>query len=571
MSQIKNIIFLQLIKKYQFLIFFIFITTFLVIFYFTILIYFNNLIQNYNFVDEVPNAQTIITNNNNNYFHSFLTNNYKNYGIYNLRKDNQSSFNGNINHLLNYNNDNLKISAWKNEIVNAQLILIKKDAKQILNNLTVVSMANSQINIETRWTNFVDAYDNHNNITLTSFHQRISDCIGENCTTVYQWNNYQLLPIWIIIHPKNTINSGNYLINFFIKINNNIVAHHIINLKILNHTLPNLKDQNYANLDLWQNCNSILNYYQPLTNESIIINNASYWKYLDPYLKHLTSIGQSYFHFDATPFLKVNVINNTWNFNFQPSLKIDEYLKKILNYGFKSLILRDPILRYNDFKNKMVNNFNLTHLTKDQFLTGYKQYQTFFYNYFKNNTWFIGSNRPKIFLIFDEVSPSILQETINKFKQLPGNKKIFYLACDINYRFWSNNILKILMNFNKISISYSYLTFLDSKSYQKVINFIDLRSQAKKETSIYSCTGDYPGNFIKSEPFESAIIPLYGLKAHIHNFLRWSYSNWPKTWSVTNDDKIKLADDPNLHFESGDYYLVYPLTSNNKVSLSPRM
>ncbi|MFA9414438.1 glycoside hydrolase domain-containing protein, partial [Streptococcus sp. E29BA] len=80
-------------------------------------------------------------------------------------------------------------------------------------------------------------------------------------------------------------------------------------------------------------------------------------------------------------------------------------------------------------------------------------------------------------------------------------------------------------------------------------------------TTIYTATGEKPGNFSLSAPGESYWTMLYAYAVGGQGFLRWAYDSW-----VENP----LEDATHNAFETGDPFLVYPdlKTSANPVSKS---
>ena len=45
-------------------------------------------------------------------------------------------------------------------------------------------------------------------------------------------------------------------------------------------------------------------------------------------------------------------------------------------------------------------------------------------------------------------------------------------------------------------------------------------------TTIYTCTGDYPGNFTISDPADNNWVIWYTLTQNTNGFMRWAWDNW---------------------------------------------
>lgn len=97
-------------------------------------------------------------------------------------------------------------------------------------------------------------------------------------------------------------------------------------------------------------------------------------------------------------------------------------------------------------------------------------------------------------------------------------------------------------------IEYASVAFIEyEKDREKFIEFRNERRKNNQVTTLYSCTGHKPGNFVLSEFGETYITLVQSFVAD--GFLRWAYDAW-----VQNP----LVDVTHEFFEPGDCFLIYP-------------
>ncbi len=76
------------------------------------------------------------------------------------------------------------------------------------------------------------------------------------------------------------------------------------------------------------------------------------------------------------------------------------------------------------------------------------------------------------------------------------------------------------------------------------------------QSSWYTCTGTYPGNFGNSRPAESAFIGWYSARLKADGYVRWAVDSWNDNPTQTTDHKV---------YETGDTFQIYPGDSDAKV------
>ena len=88
----------------------------------------------------------------------------------------------------------------------------------------------------------------------------------------------------------------------------------------------------------------------------------------------------------------------------------------------------------------------------------------------------------------------------------------------------------------------------------------DARAAKGFTTTIYNCTGNYPGNFMISDPGDNYWAMWYAMSSHADGFMRWAWDNW------TND---MFGNATYRYWEPGDGWYIYPLESADDLAGNP--
>ncbi|MDO4436374.1 MAG: DUF4091 domain-containing protein [Coriobacteriaceae bacterium] len=80
--------------------------------------------------------------------------------------------------------------------------------------------------------------------------------------------------------------------------------------------------------------------------------------------------------------------------------------------------------------------------------------------------------------------------------------------------------------------------------------FVDARREKGLETTMYTCTGDYPNSSQQADPGDTYWSALYSQTLHTDGYLRWALDAW------TND---MYGDTTFNNWEPGDPWFIYPL------------
>ncbi len=91
---------------------------------------------------------------------------------------------------------------------------------------------------------------------------------------------------------------------------------------------------------------------------------------------------------------------------------------------------------------------------------------------------------------------------------------------------------------------------LSSWSMDEWYAFVDSRREQGLETTMYTCTGDYPNSSQQADPGDTYWSALYSQALHTDGYLRWALDAW------TND---MYGDTTFINWEPGDPWFIYPL------------
>ncbi|MGL5226842.1 MAG: DUF4091 domain-containing protein, partial [Bacteroidales bacterium] len=89
----------------------------------------------------------------------------------------------------------------------------------------------------------------------------------------------------------------------------------------------------------------------------------------------------------------------------------------------------------------------------------------------------------------------------------------------------------------------------DKWSDKEFADWASNRRDKGLQSTWYTCTGTYPGNFGNSRPAESLFIGWYTAAIGADGYLRWAVDSWNDNPTVTTDHKV---------YETGDTFQVYP-------------
>ena len=158
------------------------------------------------------------------------------------------------------------------------------------------------------------------------------------------------------------------------------------------------------------------------------------------------------------------------------------------------------------------------------------------------------------YIAMDEKHPEYLEHVLNLLNSHPNKEgNTFKSTCYFNY---SPLKYDFLDEIEDISLAESILQE-DPKGMQKLAKE---RSEKGLQTTMYTCTFQYPNSFTFSELDESTWTILYAYANNMNGFIRWAYDAFTEDPFITTDNDL---------YESGDTLIVYP-GKNNQVYTSTR-
>lgn len=117
------------------------------------------------------------------------------------------------------------------------------------------------------------------------------------------------------------------------------------------------------------------------------------------------------------------------------------------------------------------------------------------------------------------------------------------------------NILSLSDKIDDISVQTSH-----TRPIENFRKLCDERAAKGLVTTVYNCTGNYPGNFMISDPGDNYWVTWYAMSSHADGFMRWAWDNW------TND---MFGNATYRYWEPGDGWYIYPLEKASDLAENP--
>lgn len=144
----------------------------------------------------------------------------------------------------------------------------------------------------------------------------------------------------------------------------------------------------------------------------------------------------------------------------------------------------------------------------------------------------------------DERSMEQLEPAVELIESIVDEKGVgFKIASAFNYS--DQKDYSFTDKIDDISINLAYV----SNTSEKMRNMAAHRRELGLYTTIYTCTGNYPGNFTISDPADNNWTMWYTLAHDTDGFLRWAWDNWVEDAMI--DVSYKW-------WEPGDGWFIYP-------------
>lgn len=178
------------------------------------------------------------------------------------------------------------------------------------------------------------------------------------------------------------------------------------------------------------------------------------------------------------------------------------------------------------------------------------QFMSKFVPVLEKNGWF-----EKTRIGVDERGLKNIPHVLNVIKKYASNGKTLGVSAAANQEHsFDDELCVIAMHGGTVRI------VNDKWSDKEFSNWASERRKKGLQSTWYTCTGTYPGNFGNSRPAESLFIGWYTAAIGADGYLRWAVDSWNDNPTETTDHKV---------FETGDTFQVYP-GDRNAVNPSAR-
>lgn len=149
----------------------------------------------------------------------------------------------------------------------------------------------------------------------------------------------------------------------------------------------------------------------------------------------------------------------------------------------------------------------------------------------------------------DERSMEQLEPAVELIESIVDENGVsFKIASAFNYS--DQTDYNFTDKIDDISINLAYV----SNTSEKMRNMAEHRRELGLYTTIYTCTGNYPGNFTISDPADNNWTMWYTLAHDTDGFLRWAWDNWVE--DTMTDVSYKW-------WEPGDGWFIYPVEKDD--------
>lgn len=153
------------------------------------------------------------------------------------------------------------------------------------------------------------------------------------------------------------------------------------------------------------------------------------------------------------------------------------------------------------------------------------------------------------YISMDERSMSQLEPAVELIESIVDEDGTsFMISSAFNYS--SQADYTFMDKLDDISINLGYI----SNSSDSLRDLAEHRKELGLTTTIYTCTGNYPGNFTISDPADNYWVMWYSLTHNTDGFMRWAWDNWVED---------PLTNVTYKYWEPGDGWFIYPVEKDS--------
>lgn len=436
---------------------------------------------------------------------------------------------------------NLKVSGWKNERVNAQLLVFTNDSVNDLSiHVSDLKSGKSLIRSDAIEHFFVRNVISDEFLGGCGYKTKdtktahlVADCFEK--ADAINMRGKSTRSVWFNINIPLNAETGTYSSEITVKIADKQVKTLNLTVDVLNHELPGPHDWKY-HLDLWQNPYAVARIH------NVELWSDQHFKIMKPLYKMLADAGQkcitasivfepwggqTYDPFDS---MIKHTLKEDGSWEFDYSI-FDTWVTFMMELGINkqincySLIPWGNRLTYFDEKIQKDTSY-LAPPSTNEFDEYWIPFLEDFQKHLKEKGWFEITT-----IAMDERPLEDMHKAINLIEQYGGLK----ISSAANY---NPGLSKHIYD---LSVASGHILS------QEVIKD---RSSNDQITTFYVCCSEaYPNNFTFSPPAEGVWQAWFAYANNLDGFLRWAYNSWVE--NPMQDTRFRT-------WPSGDTFFVYP-------------
>ena len=452
--------------------------------------------------------------------------------------------------------------AWKNDVVTSKIAVTTLE--EAVDNVTL-SISDfkdgdkvlSKDNMKVNWIREVEAYIGKG--TTSSPKESFPDVISHDVTRTLDANTVNF--VWVEINVPKDIEAGTYKGTVTIQSSSSKKVEEIeYTIEVIDLTVP---EEPMTDMQIWQHPFSQAGYLglsedQYFSQEHFDYMRSSMIEYAKMGSRDLVCNivdeawgHQSYFG-DATMVQWTKKSDGTFEFdytmldrwvNFGIECGVVNPVKGIGKLKCYSIVPWNNRVTYYDEATQKEVQKNLT-VGSDEWKDIWEQFLESFVDYVEEKGWF-----DITYIAMDERPVSALTPTVELIESITNQDgehlKVF---CACNY--FEANLYSLTDRIDDISIGLKHI----NHTTEEYRNFVKHRRDLGLDTTIYTCTGDYPGNFLISDPADNYWLMWYTMTQQADGYLKWAWDNWVK--DPLNSPNYKS-------WEPGDGWYIYPVEKEN--------
>ncbi|MPQ43395.1 glycoside hydrolase domain-containing protein [Clostridium tarantellae] len=452
---------------------------------------------------------------------------------------------------------------WKGDILNSEIVLHTKGKD--VNNVKITSTdflsENGQIigkdNIDITFLKEVSAHVgrgfNWGNIPGSNVpREQVPEILYTSSPINISKERVQ--PAWISINIPRNIKAGIYTGE--LKVEADELEYPIIfnySFEVLNAIQPKATENEF-HLDLWQYPYTVARYYEvePFSQEHFEILKPQMEMYRDAGGKAITATivedpwNQQTYDKYSSMVKWTKKSDGSFEFNFDHfdkwvEFNLDLEINKQINC-FSMVPWENRIFYYDESKGEIVEE--RPNPGSKRWIELWETFLVDFIKHLDEKQWF-----DLVYIAMDERPINTMEAVLNLLDRLPNKEgKTLKVSGAMNYNAVGSDVLDRIED---ISINLGHI----NHNNDEVRKLSERRKSLGLNTTLYTCVGDYPSSFTRSNPSESAWTIWYAASQNVNGFLRWALDAWV-------EKPLESVD--HWYWESGDPFYIYPGDKESK-------